>query len=581
MRTISSLFLLFVLYNVSLFAQTEVWRTYEPFSSFKPDGKGNVYLFIYSDSTADTIKKINSAGEAEWRRTYKGTPIYDTNGTYIGTYLITNGSISRLDTSENYLWTVTSPSITSTFAIDDSNNLILGNSASSYDGDTWTIIYRIMKLSSNGNVSFQVPFELNIKGNGIDEFGVGLGKPLYIISNFRQQIFVLMSIRVFTRKNGNSSDKTKWYLARIDGKTGNVIKLPKSTKYIFPTGISYSIKETNVSSIGSGFIMSSPELNDRLLIPGIINGQIRKINYVKYPTEWGFFSIDSLGKTTKFKFKGKGVLKQISDGFTQEFSIGNNISDMLSNNDGSVLLAGTVNQNKVTHWSEAKLSGWLMKYNYITKKIFWKNSIDSNIIPNWNDKYNPPPQPYYFFLSTNYNGQTFLRYTRSHKQLYVYNETGSKSYLSFTDTIILMQKNSFLDDGYIYLTMKGDSGTYLAKYSLPTFKFASDFTNQTQQEQFALQQNYPNPFNPKTVIRYQLPNSGFVTMKIYNVIGQEVATLLNKEETEEGEHEIEFDASNLSSGVYFYRLSVGSLSGQVVEEGKNVFTETKKFLLMK
>jgi hypothetical protein len=129
--------------------------------------------------------------------------------------------------------------------------------------------------------------------------------------------------------------------------------------------------------------------------------------------------------------------------------------------------------------------------------------------------------------------------------------------------------------------MKGDSGTYLAKYSLPTFKFASDFTNQTQQEQFALQQNYPNPFNPKTVIRYQLPNSGFVTMKIYNVIGQEVATLLNKEETEEGEHEIEFDASNLSSGVYFYRLSVGSLSGQVVEEGKNVFTETKKFLLMK
>jgi hypothetical protein len=58
-------------------------------------------------------------------------------------------------------------------------------------------------------------------------------------------------------------------------------------------------------------------------------------------------------------------------------------------------------------------------------------------------------------------------------------------------------------------------------------------------------------------------------------------TDLNKEEIEEGQHEIEFDASNLSSGVYFYRLSVGSLSGQVVEEGKNVFTETKKFLQMK
>jgi hypothetical protein len=576
MRTISSLFLLFVLYNVSLFAQTEVWRTYETFSSFKPDGKGNVYLFN-SDSTADTIKKINSAGEVEWKRTYKGTPIYDTNGAYIGTYLITSGSISRLDTSESYLWTVTSPSITSTFAIDDSNNLILGNSASSYDGDTWTIIYRIMKLSSNGNVSFQVPFELNIKGNGIDEFGVGLGKPLYIISNFRQQIFVLMSIRVFTLKNGNSSDKTKWYLARIDGKTGNTIKGPKSSKYIFSTGISYGYKETNVSSIGSGFIMSSLELNDRLLIPGIINGQIQKRNYVKYPTEWGFFSIDSLGKTTKFKFKGKGVLKQISDGFTEESSVGNNLSDMLSNNDGSVFLAGTVNQNKVNNIGEVNLSGWLMKYNYITKKILWTKSIDSNIIPNWSDwgnGLNPPPQPYYFFLAKNINGLTFLRYTRSYKQLYVYNETGSKSNLSFTDTITSMQKNSFVDDGYIYLAMKGDSGAYLAKYSLPSFKFATDFTNQNHEEQFLLQQNYPNPFNPKTVIRYQLPSSGFVTLKIYNVIGQEVATLLNKEEIEEGEHEIEFDASNLSSGVYFYRL-------QVAEEGKNVFMETKKLLLMK
>ncbi len=89
-----------------------------------------------------------------------------------------------------------------------------------------------------------------------------------------------------------------------------------------------------------------------------------------------------------------------------------------------------------------------------------------------------------------------------------------------------------------------------------------------------LQQNYPNPFNPKTVISYQLSVTGFVTMKIYNVLGQEVATLLNNEMIEEGEHEIEFDASNLSSGIYFYRLSVA-------QDGILRYNETKKLVLMK
>jgi len=93
-------------------------------------------------------------------------------------------------------------------------------------------------------------------------------------------------------------------------------------------------------------------------------------------------------------------------------------------------------------------------------------------------------------------------------------------------------------------------------------------------EEFSLQQNYPNPFNPQTVIGFSLLAVGNVSLKIYNVLGQEVATLLNNEAMDEGEHEIQFDASSLSSGVYFYRLLVS-------EEGKQIFTETKKLVLMK
>jgi len=84
-----------------------------------------------------------------------------------------------------------------------------------------------------------------------------------------------------------------------------------------------------------------------------------------------------------------------------------------------------------------------------------------------------------------------------------------------------------------------------------------------------LLQNYPNPFNPSTAISFQLSAISEVTLKVYNVLGQEVATLLNTETMNEGEHEIQFDASGLTSGVYFYKLTTGT------------FFETKKMLLMK
>ncbi len=81
--------------------------------------------------------------------------------------------------------------------------------------------------------------------------------------------------------------------------------------------------------------------------------------------------------------------------------------------------------------------------------------------------------------------------------------------------------------------------------------------------------NFPNPFNPTTTIRFTLPAPDAVSLIIYNVLGQEIATLLNNEEMDEGEHEIMFDASALSSGLYFYRLAAGAIS------------KTKKMILQK
>ena len=85
---------------------------------------------------------------------------------------------------------------------------------------------------------------------------------------------------------------------------------------------------------------------------------------------------------------------------------------------------------------------------------------------------------------------------------------------------------------------------------------------------YSLSQNYPNPFNPSTKISWQLKNDGFVTLKVYDQLGKEVATLVN-EERPAGSYEIEFNASSLASGVYYYRISSGN------------FVDTKKMILIK
>ena len=85
---------------------------------------------------------------------------------------------------------------------------------------------------------------------------------------------------------------------------------------------------------------------------------------------------------------------------------------------------------------------------------------------------------------------------------------------------------------------------------------------------YYLSQNYPNPFNPVTNLEFGIPDLGFVTLKIYDVIGRELVTLVN-EIKKPGYYKVTFNASDLSSGVYFYRMTAGD------------FVAVKKFLVLK
>lgn len=87
-------------------------------------------------------------------------------------------------------------------------------------------------------------------------------------------------------------------------------------------------------------------------------------------------------------------------------------------------------------------------------------------------------------------------------------------------------------------------------------------------DDYKLYQNFPNPFNPATIISFKLNQSGFVSLKVYNLVGQVVAVLVN-ENKEAGTYSIQFDASELSAGIYLYKLQV------------NGFTSVKRMTLIK
>jgi len=126
---------------------------------------------------------------------------------------------------------------------------------------------------------------------------------------------------------------------------------------------------------------------------------------------------------------------------------------------------------------------------------------------------------------------------------------------------------------YSYIDQNVNAGIYSYRLKQVDFDGTFEYSNEilvnvTASLEFTLDQNFPNPFNPNTLIKYSIPNSSQVSLKIFNTLGQEMETLVN-EEKQVGTYEVNWNASNLQSGVYFYRLQAGS------------FVQTRKMILLK
>jgi Secretion system C-terminal sorting domain len=144
---------------------------------------------------------------------------------------------------------------------------------------------------------------------------------------------------------------------------------------------------------------------------------------------------------------------------------------------------------------------------------------------------------------------------------------GNKIVFAAFDPISLTTAN---DDSYPYYYWVGNDTSNVVYQALKWFEVVTDVNENggTTPKEFSLSQNYPNPFNPATTIKYSIPNSSKVTLKVYDILGKEVASLVN-ETKNTGNYEVSFDASKFASGMYIYTITAGN------------FTASKKMMLLK
>jgi hypothetical protein len=169
---------------------------------------------------------------------------------------------------------------------------------------------------------------------------------------------------------------------------------------------------------------------------------------------------------------------------------------------------------------------------------------------------------------------SFLYYNYAYVDSVLYADSVAKSFTGSTSSDGYYQKMWDVSKNFTIMLFHNSSKILAELIYTAWFNAGSPSTTTYLESEinnilsFQLEQNYPNPFNPTTKINYKLSDDGLVTLKIYDILGKEITTLVNEQKSA-GRYEVEFDGDNLNSGIYFYSITAGS------------FTQTKKMMLIK
>jgi hypothetical protein len=186
-------------------------------------------------------------------------------------------------------------------------------------------------------------------------------------------------------------------------------------------------------------------------------------------------------------------------------------------------------------------------------------------------------------IAMNWNGSTWVNSTKtsltydinsnltlSLRQLWQGGNWVNNNRTEYTYDGTILNKNDDIQANLIEEVSQQWNGTEWINTQMQIYIYIPTAVEETKETitNYSLQQNYPNPFNPSTKIKYSVPQSSEVIIKVFDVLGNEIETLV-KEEKPTGSYEITWNAANLPSGVYFYRLKADS------------FIDTKKMILLK
>jgi photosystem II stability/assembly factor-like uncharacterized protein len=255
----------------------------------------------------------------------------------------------------------------------------------------------------------------------------------------------------------------------------------------------------------------------------------------------------------------------------------------------NVIFAGTddshvwVTTDNGTTWNDVSAS---LPYRWVTRVKVDPNN-ESNVYVTFSGLKWHDPQPHVFKSSDKGNNWTdissnlpdapvnaFAVDNNDPNRLYLGSDVGA--FMSFNGGVSWQPIADGLPTVSVYDMKIHPTENYLAigthgrsMYMVDLSQVVNNVQNQsTIAENFKLYQNYPNPFNPTTKLSFVIGHSSFVTLKVYDVLGKQVATLVNEEKSS-GKYSVNFNANNLASGIYFYKIDAGN------------FTKTMKMILMK
>jgi len=289
-----------------------------------------------------------------------------------------------------------------------------------------------------------------------------------------------------------------------------------------------------------------------------------------------------------------GVYRTTNGGmnWTQQYSAGNQNPDkiyfynarigFIASNGGVRYVSKTTNGG--INWTQILSNDFIRDIYFSDSLTGWKSSAfgmkkTTNGGLNWVTQFIPPTHNTGILRFSNVNkdtiwgvgGTVLFPGNRQRGILYRTTNGGDNWAYQVPDTSIVLgyELIDFVNhkNGWAYAPYER-SGIH-TRYGGDTTFLTKIFTeNTTTPKEFYLFQNYPNPFNPTTFISYELKSSDFISLKVFDLNGKEIQTLINKKQSA-GSYTIEFNASNLSSGIYFYSLQTES------------YTETKKMILIK